>query len=100
MELKNVIGISEKGIEIKDSDGLRSILDDLVYQAVFSEGDKKNELLTLIKEIAKAAGAVPTSIQTLYGRWADRIPVLLCRRLIYGDSHTIRQRRYSGRPLR
>jgi len=94
MELKNVIGISDKGIEIKDSDGLRSILDDLVYQAVFSEGDKKNVLLTLIKEIAKAAGAVPSSIQTLYEEMGRSypgftVPAINIRGLAYDSAKAV-----------
>ena len=74
MDLKNVIGMSGKGIEIKDPDSLKRIIDDLVYRAVFSEGDKKDALLTLIKEIAKAAGAVPSSIQTLYEEMGRSYP--------------------------
>jgi len=94
MELKNLIGMGEKGIEIKDSDGLRSVLDDLVYQAVFSEGDKKNALLTLIKEIAKAAGAVPSSIQTLYEEMGRSypgftVPAINIRGLAYDSAKAV-----------
>jgi len=94
MELKNVIGISDKGIEIKDSDGLRNILDGLVYQAVFSDGDKKNAMLTLIKEIAKAAGAVPSSIQTLYEEMGRAypgftVPAINIRGLAYDSAKAV-----------
>jgi fructose/tagatose bisphosphate aldolase len=74
MELKNIIAVGREGVEIKDVKSLKNAMDDLVYQAVFSEGDKKNALLTLIKEIAKAAGAVPSSIQTLYEEMGRSYP--------------------------
>jgi fructose/tagatose bisphosphate aldolase len=73
-ELKNIIAISKEGVEIKDITGLKNIMDNLVYEAVFSEGDKKNTLLVLIKEIAKAAGAVPSSIQSLYEEMGRAYP--------------------------
>ena len=66
MELKNVVTLGKEGIEIKDINGLRNMMDEPVYDAVFSEGDRKTARLLLIKEIAKAAGAVPSSIQHLY----------------------------------
>ena len=66
MELKNVVTLGKEGIEIKDINGLRNMMDELVYDAVFSEGDRKTARLILIKEIAKAAGAVPSSVQHLY----------------------------------
>jgi fructose/tagatose bisphosphate aldolase len=66
MNMKNVIAVSKEGVTIKDSAAMRTMMDGLIYDAVFSEGDKKNALLILIKEIAKAAGAIPASIQSLY----------------------------------
>jgi hypothetical protein len=74
MELKNVVAVSKEGVQIKDMSGLRNIMDSLVYQAVFSEDDKRNALLVLIKEIAKAAGAVPSSIQSLYEEMGRSYP--------------------------
>lgn len=74
MELKNVVALGKEGLEIKDINGVRSMMDGLVYEAVFSEGDKKNALLVLIKEIAKAAGAVPSSIQHLYEEMGRAYP--------------------------
>ena len=50
------------------------MMDSLIYEAVFSEGEKKNALLILIKEIAKAAGAVPASIQSLYEEMGRSYP--------------------------
>jgi fructose/tagatose bisphosphate aldolase len=74
MELKNVITISKDGVSIKDPNGLRNTMDSLIYEAVFAEGDKKNALLILIKEIAKTAGAIPASIQSLYEEMGRSYP--------------------------
>ena len=59
MDLKSVIAVGKDGIEIKDIQGLRQMIDTLIYDAVFAEEEKKPAHLTFIKEIAKAAGAVP-----------------------------------------
>jgi fructose/tagatose bisphosphate aldolase len=74
MELKDVVTLGKEGIEIKDLNGLRSMMDGLVYDAVFSEGDRKTARLILIKEIAKAAGAIPSSIQHLYEEMGRAYP--------------------------
>jgi fructose/tagatose bisphosphate aldolase len=74
MELKNIVTLGKEGIEIKDMNGLRSMMDGLVYDAVFSEGDRKTARLILIKEIAKAAGAIPSSIQHLYEEMGRAYP--------------------------
>jgi fructose/tagatose bisphosphate aldolase len=74
MELKKVVALGKEGIEIKDINGVRNVMDSLVYDAVFSEGDRKTARLILIKEIAKAAGAVPTSIQSLYEEMGRAYP--------------------------
>lgn len=66
MFLKNVLEISKDGVRIKDLNELKKIMDSLIYEAVFSEDGKRNALLLLIKEIAKEAGAIPSSIQSLY----------------------------------
>ncbi len=94
MELKNIIAISKEGVEIKDINGLRNIMDSFIYEAVFSEGDKKNALLVLIKEIAKAAGAVPASIQSLYEEMGRSypgftVPAMNIRGLVYDVSCAI-----------
>lgn len=66
MDLKNVLEISKEGVRIKDLNELKKVMDSLIYEAVFSEDVKRNALLLLIKEIAKEAGAIPSSIQSLY----------------------------------
>jgi len=94
MELKNVITISKEGVSIKDLNGLRDMMDSLIYEAVFSEGEKKIALLLLMKEIAKAAGAVPASIQTLYEEMGKSypgftVPAMNIRGLTYDTSKVI-----------
>jgi fructose/tagatose bisphosphate aldolase len=94
MELRNVIATSEKGLEIKDLNGLRNMMDSLVYDAVFSEGDRKTALLMLIKEIAKAAGVIPTSIQSLYEEMGRAypgftVPAINIRGLAYDSAKAV-----------
>ncbi|MEW6053151.1 MAG: class II fructose-bisphosphate aldolase [Nitrospirota bacterium] len=74
MDLKNIIAIGKEGVQIKDINALRQGIDSLVYEAVFSDGEKKTALLVLIKEIAKAAGAIPSSIQSLYEEMGRSYP--------------------------
>ena len=73
-ELKNVISSSREGVEIRDINSLINMMDSLIYEAVFSEGERKNALLILIKEAAKAAGAIPSSIQSLYEEMGRAYP--------------------------
>jgi len=74
MELKDVIVLGREGLEIRDINGLKNMMDSLIYEAVFAEGEKKNALLVLIKELAKAAGAIPSSIQGLYEEMGRTYP--------------------------
>jgi fructose/tagatose bisphosphate aldolase len=94
MELKNLITMGKDGVEIKDVNGIRNAMDGLVYEAVFAEGDKKNDLLILIKEIAKAAGAVPASIQSLYEEMGKAypgftVPAMNIRGLTYDTARAV-----------
>jgi fructose/tagatose bisphosphate aldolase len=73
-ELKNVISSSREGVEIRDVNSLKNMMDSLIYEAVFSEGEKKNAFLVIIKEAAKAAGAIPSSIQSLYEEMGRMYP--------------------------
>ena len=74
MELKNILTLTNDGVQVKDIQQLRNAMDSLVYEAVFAEDDKKTALLTLVKEAAKAAGAIPASIQTLYEEMGRNYP--------------------------
>ena len=94
MDLKNVVAIGKEALEIKDSNLLKRIMDDLINEAVFSEGEKKNSLLILIKEIAKAAGAIPSSIQSLYEEMGRAypgftVPAINIRGLTYDTARVI-----------
>ena len=94
MELKNVVTLGKEGLEIKDINGVRNMMDSLVYDAVFSEGDRKTARLILIKEIAKAAGAVPSSIQHLYEEMGRAypgftVPAMNIRGLAYDSAKVV-----------
>lgn len=94
MELNNFISITQDGLEIKNLNGVRDIMSTLVYDAVFAEGERKNNLLVLIKEIAKAAGAVPASIQSLYEEMGRAypgftVPAMNIRGLAYDTARAV-----------
>lgn len=66
-KLRNILSVSNGALELKDKAGLKGMMDELIYEAVFTEDkDRQVALFTLIKEAAKAAGAAPASIQEFY----------------------------------
>ena len=65
-DLSNIIKVGKEGIAIRDRSAVASFMDKLIYEAVFSDEERKKGLFLLVKEIAKACGAVPASIQGLY----------------------------------
>ena len=73
-ELSRIIKAGREGVEITDRDAVASVMDRLIYEAVFSEEERKRGLLLLVKEIAKACGAVPASIQGLYEEMGRNYP--------------------------
>ena len=74
-DLKNVVEVKDGSISVTDKKGLRDMMDSLIYSAVFEPDDaKRKSLFILIKEIAKAAGAIPTSIQELYEEMGRNYP--------------------------
>lgn len=74
-KLKDVISINNGEVQIKDIAALRNLTDELIYEAVFLQNEEtKKGLLVLIKELAKAAGAVPASIQGLYEEMGRAYP--------------------------
>jgi fructose/tagatose bisphosphate aldolase len=73
-ELGRSIKAGREGVEIMDRSAVASIMDQLVYEAVFAVEERKKGLLLLIKEIAKACGAVPSSIQSLYEEMGREYP--------------------------
>ncbi len=93
-ELKGIVSVSKKGIEITESNALSAFMDKLIYEAVFSEGDRKTGLLMLVKEIAKAYGAVPASIQGLYEEMGRNypgftVPAMNIRGLTYDSARAV-----------
>ena len=93
-ELKNVVSIGKGGIEIKDRKAVSSLLDRLIYEAVFAEGERKNGLLILVKEIAKSFGAIPASIQGLYEAMGRNypgftVPAMNIRGLTYDSARAV-----------
>lgn len=95
MDLKDVCSLEGDAVKVKDAAKLRDAVDGLIYDAVF-EGDeeKKKARLTLIKEAAKAAGAVPASIQSLYEEMGRSypgftVPAINIRGLTYDAARAI-----------
>lgn len=75
MRLRDMLSISEGLLELKEKAGLREIMDELIYEAVFTDSDEKRKaLFILIKEASKVAGAVPASIQGLYEEMGKEYP--------------------------
>ncbi|TAN43694.1 MAG: aldolase [Nitrospirae bacterium] len=93
--LKKAIETREDGVEVKDVQGIRAAMDDLVYDAVFEQDEEnKKAKLLLIKEIAKACGAVPASIQGLYDEMGRNytgftVPAVNIRGLAYDTAKAV-----------
>ena len=93
-ELKNNVSIGKGGIEVGDRKVISSLMDGLIYEAVFAEGERKTGLLLLVKEIAKACGAVPASIQSLYEEMGKNypgftVPAMNIRGLTYDSARAV-----------
>ncbi|MEW6714800.1 MAG: class II fructose-bisphosphate aldolase [Nitrospirota bacterium] len=72
---KDCISIKDGKVEIKNAGAVREIMDELIYEAVFSaDEERKKALLRLVIEIAKKMGAVPSSIQSLYEEMGKSYP--------------------------
>ncbi len=72
---KECISITDGRVEIKNTGAVREIMDELIYEAVFSaDEERKKGLLRLVIEIAKKMGAVPSSIQSLYEEMGKSYP--------------------------
>ncbi len=66
--LNGTVSIQNGKVEIQNEEKLReSVIDDLVYTAVFSEDeDTKEEAKSIIRDIANEFGAISSSIHDLY----------------------------------
>ncbi|MGD1076376.1 MAG: hypothetical protein ABR903_09935, partial [Thermodesulfovibrionales bacterium] len=57
-KLKDLLSISDGKIQVEDLAAVRNLMDEVIYEAVFTgQEETKKDLLIVIKEIAKAAGA-------------------------------------------
>ncbi len=73
--LKKAVEIANGSVSVKDRAAVTKMMDGLVYDAVFeADEEKKKAYFILIKEIAKACGAVPSSIQGLYEEMGRKYP--------------------------
>ncbi|GBE00575.1 fructose-bisphosphate aldolase class-II [bacterium BMS3Abin07] len=94
-DLKELITISDGSIKINDVSKMRERMDSLVYEAVTEvDEERKNGLFVLIKEIAKAGGVIPASIQSLYERMGRdypgfTVPAMNIRGLTYDVCRTV-----------
>ena len=93
-ELSNIVKAGKEGIEIRDRNAVAAVMDRLIYEAVFSEEERKKGLLLLVKEIAKACGAVPASIQGLYEEMGRSypgftVPAINIRGLTYDSARAV-----------
>ena len=73
-EFSGIISAGKDGVKVKDRASVASVMDQLIYEAVFSEEERKKGLLLLVKEVAKTCGAVPASIQGLYEEMGRNYP--------------------------
>ncbi len=65
--LRDIIEIKDGSVSVKDKNAVKNLMDSLIYEAVFEADDEKRKaLFTIVREVAKACGAVPASIQGLY----------------------------------
>lgn len=75
MDIKDLFELEGDLLKVKDTARLKETMDELIYEAVFTEDDeKKKALFMIIKEACKEAGAVPTSIQGLYEEMGRNYP--------------------------
>ncbi len=93
--MKDAIEVKGGTVSVKDKNAVRNMMDGLIYNAVFEpDEEKKKGLLILVKEIAKACGAVPASIQELYEEMGRNypgftVPAMNIRGLTYDTARAV-----------
>lgn len=93
--LKDIIEIKDGSVYVKDKNAVRNLMDSLIYDAVFESDDEKRKAkFVFVKEIAKACGAVPASIQGLYEEMGRNypgftVPAMNIRGLTYDVSRAV-----------
>lgn len=94
-KLKGIVSFTGGKFRIDNAQALRDLMDELVFDAVFAgDDDLKRDLLVIIKEIAKAYGAVPASIQGLYEELGRdyrgfTVPAMNIRGLTYDTARAV-----------
>ncbi|MCL5022290.1 MAG: class II fructose-bisphosphate aldolase [Nitrospirae bacterium] len=94
-KLKRIVSTADGKLRINDPNALRNLMDGLVYDAVFAEDEAtKKDLLVFLKELAKASGAIPASIQGLYEELGRNyagftVPAMNIRGLTYDTAKAV-----------
>lgn len=94
-KLKGVVSFAGGRLQVSNPEALRGLMDQLVFDAVFAENDeRKRDLLMIIKEAAKAYGALPASIQGLYEELGRdyrgfTVPAMNLRGLTYDTARAV-----------
>jgi fructose/tagatose bisphosphate aldolase len=94
-KLKGIVSFAGGKFRIDNAQALKDMMDELVFDAVFAENDDlKRDLLVILKEIAKAYGAVPASIQGLYEELGRdyrgfTVPAMNIRGLTYDTARAV-----------
>ncbi len=94
-KLKDCVTVTDGKVEIRDAGSVKSIIDDLIYEAVFNADEEQRKALQrLVIEIAKKMGAVPCSIQTFYEEMGRQypgfsVPAINIRGLTYNVAQVI-----------
>ncbi len=94
-KLKGIVSVADGRFQVNDSEALKGLMDELVFKAVFADTEEtKKDLLIIIKELAKASGAVPASIQGLYAELGRSyrgftVPAMNIRGLTYDTSRAV-----------
>ena len=74
-EWKDIIGVKDGSVQVRNMEKLKINMDSLIAKAVFEADEgKRKALFILIKEIAKACSAIPSSIQGLYEEMGREYP--------------------------
>ncbi len=94
-KLRDFITISNGRVQVNNSDSVRDLMDEFIYEAVFNPDEEKRKgLQRLVIETAKQMGAVPASIQSLYEEMGRNypgftVPAINIRGLTYDTARVI-----------
>jgi fructose/tagatose bisphosphate aldolase len=93
---RNLVAIGQDGsLTVKNEQGLRTAMDDIVRGAVFGDDDTKASARWLIRAVAQKLGSVPASIQSYYearskGKYArTSVPAINIRGMAYDFARAI-----------